>query len=88
MRAERQNDPYAPLVLVALFSGCIFFLIGYSLGQVDAAADCNARVQVIVKSVLETGALCGTDTECAELCEEGTRDLPADHPDYCDGGPQ
>jgi hypothetical protein len=32
--------------------------------------------------------LCVTDSECAELCPEGTRDLPADHPDYCDGGPQ
>jgi hypothetical protein len=31
---------------------------------------------------------CTTDTECAELCPEGSRDLPADHPDYCDGGPQ
>jgi hypothetical protein len=31
---------------------------------------------------------CTTDTECAELCPEGTRDLPADHSDYCDGGPQ
>lgn len=33
-------------------------------------------------------ALCTTDSECAELCPEGTRDLPPDHPDYCDGGPQ
>lgn len=33
-------------------------------------------------------ALCHTDTECAELCPAGTRDLPSDHPDYCDGGPQ
>jgi hypothetical protein len=33
-------------------------------------------------------AMCETDTECAELCPEGSRDLPADHPDYCDGGPQ
>lgn len=31
---------------------------------------------------------CITDSECAELCPEGTRDLPPDHPDYCDGGPQ
>ena len=31
---------------------------------------------------------CVTDSECAELCPEGTRDLPIDHPDYCDGGPQ
>lgn len=35
-----------------------------------------------------TDALCSTDSECAELCPEGTRDLPPDHPDYCDGGPQ
>lgn len=33
-------------------------------------------------------AACETDSECAELCPEGTRDLPADHPEYCDGGPQ
>ena len=26
-------------------------------------------------------------TECAELCPDGSRDLPADHPDFCDGGP-
>ena len=31
---------------------------------------------------------CTTDTECAELCPKGSRDLPADHPDFCDGGPQ
>ncbi len=31
---------------------------------------------------------CVTDSECAELCPKGTRDLPVDHPDYCDGGPQ
>lgn len=31
---------------------------------------------------------CITDTECAELCPAGTRDLPQDHPDHCDGGPQ
>lgn len=31
---------------------------------------------------------CITDSECAELCPAGTRDLPPDHPDYCDGGPQ
>ena len=36
----------------------------------------------------EDSALCHTDTECAELCPTGTRDLPSDHPDYCDGGPQ
>ena len=39
-------------------------------------------------TIEEGGALCHTDTECAELCPQGTRDLPPDHPDYCDGGPQ
>lgn len=34
------------------------------------------------------GAQCGTDSECMELCAAGTWDLPPDHPDYCDGGPQ
>jgi hypothetical protein len=39
-------------------------------------------------AIEQSVALCHTDTECAELCPEGTRDLPPDHPDYCDGGPQ
>jgi hypothetical protein len=40
------------------------------------------RLKIVVLS-----GECETDSECAELCEEGTRDLPPDHPDYCDGGP-
>lgn len=36
----------------------------------------------------EDEALCGTDTECMELCPEGSWNLPPDHPDYCDGGPK
>lgn len=30
---------------------------------------------------------CTTDAECALYCPAGTMDLPPDHPDYCDGGP-
>lgn len=33
-------------------------------------------------------ASCTTDSECMELCPEGTRDLRPDNADYCDGGPQ
>jgi hypothetical protein len=33
-------------------------------------------------------AICDTDTDCMRFCPEGTWDLPPDHPDYCDGGPQ
>lgn len=33
-------------------------------------------------------AACTTDSECMELCPEEERNLPPDHPDYCDGGPQ
>lgn len=42
----------------------------------------------VVLEACDAGALCSMDSECAELCPEGSRDLPADHPDYCDGGPQ
>jgi hypothetical protein len=36
---------------------------------------------------VEPDALCTTDTECMAFCPVGTADLPPDHPDYCDGGP-
>ena len=36
----------------------------------------------------ESGAICDTDTDCMRFCPEGTADLPPDHPEYCDGGPQ
>lgn len=41
----------------------------------------------VVIEACDVDAECTTDSECAELCPKGTRDLPADHPDYCDGGP-
>jgi hypothetical protein len=47
-----------------------------------------AGLMACQQTIEESDALCHTDTECAELCPEGTRDLPPDHPDYCDGGPQ
>jgi hypothetical protein len=33
-------------------------------------------------------AACDTDAECMRLCADDTANLPPDHPDYCDGGPQ
>lgn len=42
---------------------------------------------LLTSCACDVGAKCTTDTECAELCPSGTRDLPVDHPDYCDGGP-
>lgn len=38
-------------------------------------------------STLADEASCSTDSECALLCSEADRELPPDHPDYCDGGP-
>lgn len=48
----------------------------------------GSDLQDWIQGVEPSSALCGTDTECAELCPEGTRDLSPDDPDYCDGGPQ
>ena len=33
-------------------------------------------------------AICDTDTDCQRFCPEDEANLPPDHPDYCDGGPQ
>lgn len=56
-----------------------------------AAAYIGAAVAAFAKAGFiadqQQPALCETDSECAELCPEGTRDLPADDPEYCDGGP-
>ena len=41
-----------------------------------------------VGSAPNTEALCTTDSECMELCDEASLNLPPDHPDYCDGGPE
>lgn len=45
-------------------------------------------LSVLPKSLEDSEALCHTDSECAELCPPADRELPPDHPLYCDGGPQ
>lgn len=51
------------------------------------AAMLALAVSAVACDQLKPSEDCVTDSECAALCPEGTRDLPADHPDYCDGGP-
>lgn len=74
---------------------CAFFVMGYALGQADGKIDCDERIDRMLEQEdrdeqqrhdRESGE-CSTDTECAELCPEGTRDLMPDDPEYCDGGP-
>lgn len=43
---------------------------------------------VLDHQLQEPVALCDTDTDCQRLCSEEEANLPPDHPDYCDGGPQ
>lgn len=56
----------------------IDYLMAAMIGLSVAAVSCN---QIKPEP-------CATDMECLEQCPAGTRDLPADHPDHCDGGPQ
>lgn len=40
------------------------------------------------RQLQEPVAVCDTDTDCQRFCGEDEANLPPDHPDYCDGGPQ
>lgn len=62
-----------------------YLLALFAAAYIGAAVAAFAKAGLIGEQLRP--ALCETDSECAELCPEGTRDLPADHPDYCDGGP-
>jgi hypothetical protein len=53
-----------------------------------ACAYIGAYAAVTLDQEIQAEALCDTDTDCQQLCGEAEANLPPDHPDYCDGGPQ